>query len=102
MASALQRRRRQPGQLRPLSPADVIPFPTAANHDRAASTADWMARCNTAEQAERHLQRTLGRIYEGWLNRGVDPDKALADVKEHEAAIRAEVWRLVLNGGGQT
>lgn len=100
MASVLHSRRRQAGQLRPLAPAEVVPFPTAANVSRAAATADWMARCNTAEQAERHLQRTLGRIYDGWLNRGVDPDRALADVREHESTIRAELWRLVLCGGG--
>lgn len=79
--------------------AIVIPFPRVRNRAWIARHARRMTEMSQAA-AERHLANHLGIHAATMSKRGFAADVIRAEVQAIEAAIRAELWRVVLTPGG--
>ena len=74
---------------------EVLPFPLVRRRAYVRRQAAWFCE-QTAKGAENNLFRQMNVQRDALLNRGVDPERVEAEVRALEAAIRCEVWRLVL------
>lgn len=79
--------------------ARVLPFPLSRRRDLIRRQAQWFS-AQPARAAERNLQHQLGVQLEALRRKGVDDETANAEVVALEGAIRAEVWWVILSGGG--
>jgi hypothetical protein len=77
----------------------IIPFPLTRRIGSIRRMAHMMASY-TPEGGERALATPLRRQYEALLRRGIAPEVAARQVRSFELAIRAQLWRLVLQRDG--
>lgn len=81
------------------APASIIPFPRVRNRafiTRHAVRMTEMAR----PKAEQHLQRLLEQQMDVMRKRGVPEPVIIQEARAVEAAVRAELWRVVILEGG--
>jgi len=79
--------------------AEVIAFPLARRVGYVRKQGQWYAE-QAPKAAESNLRRQMQVQLGALLNRGVDPSTAEREVQALEAAIRCEVWRVILTPGG--
>jgi hypothetical protein len=79
--------------------AEVIPFPVVRRVDFVWRHAARMSELR-AKAAENHLASQLKIQRDTMTRKGVDPERIDQELATLEAAIRAELWRLVLSPGG--
>jgi len=75
--------------------AEVIPFPPSRRRDFIRRQAEWFLD-QGARSAEANLHHQVQVQRETMLRRGIDPVRVDRECSELRAAIRGEVWRLVL------
>jgi hypothetical protein len=79
--------------------AIVVPFRFARRVSQIRKTAAYMAGL-PAKHAEGHLRDQLRRLEEGLRKKGVADPLVRSEVASYEAAIRANLWRMILTGEG--
>ena len=77
--------------------ADLIPFPIVRRLDLVKRQAFYMA-CRSAPEAEKYLRRQLDVQRNHLGKKGVPVERIEAAVLAYEGAIRAALWRLVMQG----
>jgi hypothetical protein len=77
----------------------IIPFPRVRDLSFVRRHASFMASCS-ARAAETHLRTQLDVQRRTISRRGIEPELIEAQLRNLEAAIRAELWRRVLTPGG--
>lgn len=78
--------------------AIVVPFRFARRLPQIRKTAAYMMTV-PANHAEGHLREQLRRLEDGLRKKGVAEALIQAEVGSYEGAIRAHLWRLVLQEG---
>lgn len=79
--------------------AQIHPFPLARRVGYVRRQGMWFAE-QAPKAAESNLRRQLQVQFGALLNKGIDPETAEREVQALEAAIRCEVWRVILTPGG--
>lgn len=79
--------------------AELIPFPIIRRRELVKRQAFYMA-CRSATEAEKYLRRQLDVQRNHLGRKGVASDRIEAEVLAYEGAIRAALWRLVMQGQG--
>ncbi|SER58451.1 hypothetical protein SAMN05216548_12715 [Faunimonas pinastri] len=79
--------------------AEVLPFPAVRRRDFVLRHASRMAQLSH-DAGERHLRRQLDIQAETMARRGIIAEMIASEIRALEAAIRAELWLLVLTPGG--
>ena len=75
--------------------AEVLPFPLPRRRDYVRRQAQWVLAVNP-EAGERRIAKQVGIQRDTLLSRGIDPRLVDQQCSALEAAIRAELWRVVL------
>jgi hypothetical protein len=78
--------------------AEIVPFPTARRVGLITNMARLLATYST-DAAERTLRTRLDATREAMLRRGLAPEVVAREVRSLEAAIRARLWVVVMQGG---
>lgn len=79
--------------------AKVVPFPLARRRAFIRGQAAWIGGMSP-EGAEGTLRRQLEIQRQALTSKGVDPERVAVEVSALEAAIRCELWRVILTPGG--
>lgn len=78
--------------------ARIVPFPASAKIGPARRSA--AAALNMGpEAAEKHILHQARRLEESLLKSGVELHEAIAEARQYEALLRAEMWRQCLGTG---
>lgn len=79
--------------------ARVVPFPRVRNREFIRRHARRMTEMNQAA-GEKHLQRQLELQMDTMRKRGIPEPIIVAEARAVECAIRAELWRVVMQTPG--
>jgi hypothetical protein len=79
--------------------AEVVPFPATRRVAFIGRMARLLATYR-ADAAERTLFAQLHSQYEAMLRRGISTEAAKRETRSLELAIRARLWAIVMQGGG--
>jgi hypothetical protein len=79
--------------------AEIIPFPLARRHAFIQKQANRAAELN-ADSGERHIQHQIQCQADAMRRKGIDEDLITREMKYMESAVRAALWRTVMNTPG--
>lgn len=79
--------------------AVILAFPAARRIGAIRKTAGYMASVNE-RQAEAHLEVQVRRLAESLFMKGLDPETVDSECRSYQAAVRAQLWRCILQPEG--
>jgi Family of unknown function (DUF6074) len=88
--------RRLAGDIPPLRPADIVPFPQVKRVHFVEKTAARIAAARSREAGENMLETAVQKQCRALERRGVPPERIARQRRALESALRASIWRLVL------
>lgn len=79
--------------------ARIIPYPNDRRVGQIRKTARFVADLND-RQAEAHLREQVRRLHESLERKGIAPGLIASECAAYEGAIRAALWRVILQQPG--